>query len=246
MPKPTNSYILIFMITLSVFSAVILAFVSESLKPAQIANIELEKKKSILGTFLDVSTMSKEEINKLYDSKVKTKVVSVDSKELDMSEATVKVSDEYRKDLKERHLPVYEILNDKGEVEYTVLPFYGHGLYDDIWAYVAIEPDMKTIKGVVLDNKGETPGLGARMSEKQIADRYKGKSIRDDKGNIITITMQKGEKGGGEVSIKAFENEPHKVDGLSGATNTGKGINVMFETYLQAYTAYLNSKLTTK
>ncbi|MCO6494859.1 MAG: NADH:ubiquinone reductase (Na(+)-transporting) subunit C [Bacteroidetes bacterium] len=231
------------MITLSVLSAVILAFVSESLKPAQIANIELEKKKSILGTFVDVSQMSKEEINKLYATKVKPIVVSYDAKSLELKESDVDVSEEYRKELKERKLPVYQIMNDKGELEYSVLPLYGHGLYDDIWGYVAINPDMKTINGVVLDNKGETPGLGARMSEKQIADRYKGKSIRDDKGQVVTIVMQKGERGGGEVSIKAFENEPHQVDGLSGATNTAKGINKMFEDYLSAYTAYLNLEL---
>ncbi|MCO5252879.1 MAG: NADH:ubiquinone reductase (Na(+)-transporting) subunit C [Bacteroidetes bacterium] len=244
MSKHNNSYILVFMITLSVFSAVILAFISESLKPAQIANIELEKKKSILGTFIDVSKMSKEEINALYAKKVKTVVVSFDAQKLDIDEASIKVSDEYRKDLKDRKLPVYEIFNDKGEIEYSVLPFFGHGLYDNIWGYIAVEPDMKTIKGVVLDNKGETPGLGARMSEKQIADRYQGKTIRDDMGNIVTIVMQKGEKGGGEASIKAYENDSHKVDGLSGATNTGKGINKMFEEYLQAYSGYLNSKLT--
>ena len=45
------------------------------------------------------------------------------------------------------------------------MPTYGFGLWDNIWGYVALQKDLNTINGVVLDHKGETPGLGARITE---------------------------------------------------------------------------------
>jgi Na+-transporting NADH:ubiquinone oxidoreductase subunit C len=47
--------------------------------------------------------------------------------------------------------------------------------------------------------------------------------------------MMKGEHGGEQSSIDYFKDEPHKVDGMSGATLTGKGLNAMLKTYLESY-----------
>jgi Na+-transporting NADH:ubiquinone oxidoreductase subunit C len=47
--------------------------------------------------------------------------------------------------------------------------------------------------------------------------------------------MQKGEG-------RDYSGDPHKVDGLSGATITANGVNNMLKNYLQHYSAYMSSQ----
>jgi Na+-transporting NADH:ubiquinone oxidoreductase subunit C len=44
--------------------------------------------------------------------------------------------------------------------------------------------------------------------------------------------MQKGEG-------MDYSNDPHKIDGMSGATLTGKGVNNMLKEYFSCYQKYL-------
>lgn len=248
MQKSSNTYILAFVVLLAVLSATLLAFVSESLRPLQSANIALEKKKFILTTYLGdkaVEAMSNDEVNTLYDKSVKSLVVDFNGNVLDLTDKDVVQVTEYKNAPEKRKLSVYEINDASGSLSYVVLPLYGRGLWDDIWGYIALESDMSTIKGVVFDHKGETPGLGARITEQQIMDRFVGKKIRDAKGELVSVTMQKGEKGGGAKSIEAYANDPHAVDGMSGATITGNGLNNMLLDYFKSYENYLNSKAKT-
>ena len=131
--------------------------------------------------------------------------------------------------LNTRNLPInvcfrfYEFKNesDSTKIDYVVLPVYGFGLWNDIWGFVALESDMNTIRGVKFDHKGETPGLGARIaSDEEVQARYKGKSIYED-SKLVSVTMMKGEG-------NDYGSDPHKVDGMSGATLTAKGVNNMF------------------
>jgi Na+-transporting NADH:ubiquinone oxidoreductase subunit C len=55
---------------------------------------------------------------------------------------------------------------------------------------------------------------------------------------LVSVMMMKGEG-------FDYSNDPHKVDGMSGATLTGKGVNNMLKDYLSCYVNYLN-KLKTK
>lgn len=248
MQKSSNSYILIFVIVLAVLSATLLAFVSESLRPLQSANIALEKKKFILTTFMGdslIATLSNEQINEKYDKNVSSFVLDFNGQVVEGLKANdVVIPVQYKLAPEQRQLPVYEIKNEAGELEFVVLPIYGFGLWDNIWGYLALQSDLNTIEGVVFDHKGETPGLGARITEKQIMDRYQGKQVRDTNGNIVSVTMQKGEKGGGARSIEAYANDPHEVDGMSGATITANGLNNMMKDYLHSYKSYLNPKNT--
>ena len=76
-------------------------------------------------------------------------------------------------------LPVYVVgkKDNPSEVESFVLPTYGNGLWDNIWAYVAIDGDAETIEGIVFDHKGETPGLGARITDAEVQERFVGKKL---------------------------------------------------------------------
>ena len=131
-------------------------------------------------------------------------------------------------------LPVYEFKSesDPNKTEYVALPVFGYGLWNNIWGFVALKSDLNTIQGVKFQHAGETPGLGARIeSDQEVQDRYKGKTIYDN-GKLVSVTMMKGE--GNDYSDNA-----HRVDGMSGATLTAKGVNNMLKDYLASYENYL-------
>ena len=93
-----------------------------------------------------------------------------------------------------------------------------------------MEGDLNTIAGASFDHKSETPGLGARIATSEIQNRFIGKKIMDESGALISVSMVKGEGNSGLSE--------HQVDGMSGATITGRGLNVMLENYLSYYKLY--------
>ena len=96
-----------------------------------------------------------------------------------------------------------------------MLPVYGYGLWNNIWGFVALQADLNTIQGVKFQHAGETPGLGARIeTDQDVQDRYKGKTIYDQ-GKLVSVTMMKGEG-------NDYSDDPHQVDGMSGATLDGE------------------------
>lgn len=214
----------------------ILAVASEGLKEKQQFNIDMEQKKNILSTV--VSVEEGVDINDLYSKKVKAFVVDFDGNVKEgMQPKDVSLAVEYKKPSEQRLLPVYEFKkeSDSTQTEYVVLPVYGYGLWNNIWGFVALKSDLNTIQGVKFQHAGETPGLGARIeSDQDVQDRYKGKTIYDDE-KLVSVTMMKGEG-------NDYSDNPHRVDGLSGATLTAKGVNNMLIDYFQAYENYLEKK----
>jgi Na+-transporting NADH:ubiquinone oxidoreductase subunit C len=92
---------------------------------------------------------------------------------------------------------------------------------------------MNTIAGIVFDHKGETAGLGSRITEEAVLARYKGKKIFDANGEIAAVNMLKGEN-----NKQALLDE-HNINGLSGATITAKGVNYMLVDYLNCYLPFI-------
>ena len=234
--RQSNLYIVFYASVLTIVCGGLLALASEGLKERQQFNIAQEQKKNILGTVMALP--EGEDITQLYDENVSEFVVDyngnikegVTPQELDLAA-------EYKKDPKDRLLPVYEFKNKENpsKVDNVVLPVHGFGLWNEIWGFVALESDLNTIRGVSFDHKGETPGLGARIqSDPEIALRYKGKTIYDG-SKLVSVNMMKGEG-------SDYGSDPHKVDGMSGATLTGKGVNNMLLDYFESYANYLKKK----
>jgi Na+-transporting NADH:ubiquinone oxidoreductase subunit C len=232
--RQSNLYIVFYAAILTTVCGGLLALASEGLKERQQANIELEQKKNILTAAISLEKSA--DIEALYEQKVKSFVVDAQGKVLEGIEAKdVVVLAEYKKPPQERKLPVYEFRNeaDPEKIDYVVLPVFGFGLWDNIWGFLALQDDMNTIQGITFQHKGETPGLGARIDEQAVQDRFKGKSIYDN-DKLVSVTMMKGEG-------FDYSRDVHKVDGLSGATLTTKGVNNMLLDYLTLYENYLKS-----
>ncbi len=233
--RQSNGYIIMYATILTVVCGVLLAVASEGLKPRQQANIELEQKRSILST---VFTLEKgADVAGIYEKRVKSYVVKADGSVVEGKKAEdIAIVDEYKKPVDQRLLPVYEIASetDPSKAEFYVLPVYGYGLWNNIWGFVSLKEDLNTINGVRYEHAGETPGLGARIATEEVQQRYVGKQIFDN-AKIVSVQMMKGEG-------NDFSDNPHKVDGMSGATITAKGLNNMLLDYLKGYENFLKSK----
>lgn len=232
----SNTYILLYTIALTIVCGVALALAKMALKPAQDTQIELERKKNILSTFM---TLKKEDNpEKIYTARVKEYVINSNGEKIDgVTAASVNVEKEFKKPVSERMLPVYEISSetDPNAVEYYVIPTFGKGLWDVISSYISIKSDGNTVNGVSFNHKAETPGLGARIKDEEaVYGRYKGKTLFDGT-QPVGVEMQKGEG-------NKYDDQPHKIDGMSGATLTGKGVNAMIKEYTEAYSKFLLSK----
>lgn len=245
--KNSSGYIFGFALAVILVCGVLLSTVSQALSERQYMERELERKNFILKSALgeEIVDMSKPDIAAMYENRVKESVVTPEGKVVEGVAVTdINLRKEYKKLEKdgsikageEVRLPVYEVMNAAGDqVEYYVFPTYGFGLWDNIWGYLALKGDLNTVQGYVLDHKGETPGLGARITEDKVQNRYRQEKTIFDGSELVAVTMMKGE--GNDYSSNA-----HAIDGMSGATLTADGVNNMMNTYLNLYLSFINSK----
>ena len=91
----------------------------------------------------------------------------------------------------------------------VAVPLSGPGLWGRIDGVLAMEPDLKTIKGVRFYKQSETPGLGGEIGAEWFQAQFNGKSILSPDGTP-GFTIGKS----GEVR------NVNSVDGISGATMT--------------------------
>lgn len=239
--QQSNTYIIVFSVVLTIILGLLLSGTSQVLGPLQQEAIALDKKKQILGAVIsaeEIEAMSPQQINEFYANRISATVVDINGKEISGVEAEkVEVAKDYKKAADQRQYPVF-LFHAEGNpeaVESYIFPLYGAGLWDAIWGYIALETDMNTIGGITLAHAGETPGLGARITEGGVQARFVGKKIFDESGTLVAVEMQKGEG-------KDYSSEEHKVDGMSGATITANGVNNMLKAYLGSYEAYIKSK----
>ena len=230
--RQSNLYIVLYAAAITIVCGGALAIASQSLKPMQDANIELERKKNILSTVMQLK--EGDNVEKLYSARVKERVIDFQGNvKTGMKASTVVIAEQYKLKPEERLLPIYEFRNqtDTTQIENAVMPVYGYGLWNNIWGFVALKSDLNTVQGVKFEHAGETPGLGARITSDDVQVRYKGKTVFDG-DNMLSVVMQKGEG-------FDYTSDAHKVDGMSGATLTGKGVNNMLKDYFACYKNYL-------
>lgn len=115
---------------------------------------------------------------------------------------------------------VYVLRNDDGSIERVVLPVHGYGLWSTMYGFLALEGDANTVAGLGFYEHGETPGLGGEIENERWIAQWPGKKIYDEDGNFQEPRFQLVMGG---VSSDA-EDYQHKVDGLSGATLTTRGV----------------------
>ena len=240
--RQSNTYIIVFSLILTAVLGGLLSGVSQVLGPTQKKAQDLDTKKQILGAIPaekeKLADMSPEEVLERYSQVISSVVadaqgnlVTTNEKGEPLQAENVNIEKNYKKPAEDRVYPVFKYSNG-GEMSY-ILPVYGAGLWDAIWGYLALDEDLNTIKGVTFSHKGETPGLGARITSDEVQERYRQKSIYDNQ-ELVSVTMVKSE------NTPESQLGPHKVDGMAGATLTANGVNSMLDNYLGYYQAYFD------
>ena len=214
----SNVYIIIYSVVMVVIVAVLLSLAALGLKERQDNNILNEKKVQIVKALgFDTTT--------LYDDVV-AEAALLNAEGVATENDTQKVFDALQsvKDSRaEGKFPIFKAKDGS-----VVVPLYGAGLWGPIWGYIALAPDMNTVKGIVLDHSGETPGLGAEITTAKHQAMYVGKTVFEGE-EFVGITLKKG---------GAAEGAMHEVDAITGGTKTSDGVSAMIKDCLASYKPY--------
>lgn len=129
---------------------------------------------------------------------------------------------------------VYLARDDDGRVSRVILPVHGYGLWSTMYGFLALEPDLDTIAGIGFYEHAETPGLGGEIDNPRWQQQWVGKQLFDEDGEIA-LEVLKGRVPDGTPDPQ------HKIDGLSGATMTTRGVQNLVRFWMgeQAYGPYL-------
>ena len=211
-------------------TAVILAFASEGLRPRQEANIELDKKTSLLRA-VRVSTTERDSIEAIYRERMQEVVVNSEGEiQEGITSDHIVLKDELAKPGSERFLPLFIYTPSDGDRKYIV-PMQGTGLWGPIWGYISFEDDLNTVYGAYFAHKAETPGLGAEISETPFQNQFIGKKILSENNNFVSVRVVK-------KAAKAPFGPEHRVDGISGGTITSAGTDAMLLNAIEPYLVY--------
>ncbi|MDP7033266.1 MAG: Na(+)-translocating NADH-quinone reductase subunit C [Planctomycetota bacterium] len=119
---------------------------------------------------------------------------------------------------------VYLVRKDEA-IEQIILPVYGKGLWSTLYGFLSLRRDGRTVSGITFYEHKETPGLGGEVDNPVWKASWSGKQVRDESGRPILEVLR------GSVSAEdpqAF----HKIDGLSGATITSRGVQNLIQYWL--------------
>jgi Na+-transporting NADH:ubiquinone oxidoreductase subunit C len=234
--KESNSYIFMYSTILVVVAAAVLAVAAVGLKPFQKKNQEIEKMQQLLTAVgIENDVKNAEDLYKKYFVQElavnkKGEVVSTYENQTLKGEVrpfNIELSKQLAKG-DEAMLPIF-ICNQEGKTVYVV-PVHGKGLYDAIWGNVAIADDLNTIVGVLFDHKGETPGLGAEITNPAFPAQFKGKKIFEN--DEVKLAVVKSSK---------KTNDTFEADAVTGATNTSNGVSNMLKDCLSNYVEYFKT-----
>ena len=231
MNRDSNSYTFLFAAVMVFVVASSLAFTATSLKGKQDENVRKEQMQNILST-IGIDT-DRDGAEKLYNEYITQQLALTQTGDADdeVNAFKIQLGTEVKKPVEQQRFPLY--VAEVKEDTFYIVPLRGAGLWDAIWGYIALESDMKTIKGAVFDHKGETAGLGAEITQKWFQDRFVGETVFDEEGTLVGIAVSKTNN-----DPQGNDKGDHEVDAISGATITGDGVTDMISERLAHYTPY--------
>lgn len=235
---------LIVVVGLCLICAIIVSTAAVGLRPIQQENKLLDKQRYILEaaglTDPKSEPVSKAQVLSIYKKHVEARLVDLKTGDWVEGDADTFDMDKAARDLKASFVPthdiasvkrvanlavVYLVSDDAGKLETVILPIKGYGLWSTMYAFLAVKPDLDTIRSLVYYNftgSGETPGLGGEVQNPKWIAKWKGKKLFDEQGNLA-ISVTKNPAKAATV---------YGVDALSGATLTSNGVQHSLDFWL--------------
>ena len=231
----SNSYTIIFSIVMVVVVGSLLAFFANFTKDLRVKNDQVKAQIDILSAIGVPAERSN--ATEMFTKYIKAQKVIQGTEVSDDDKAyliDVKKELDAAKKGGVQRLPLFVAEKD-GKTIY-ILPVRGNGLWDAIWGYIALNDDLKSISGVYFDHKGETPGLGANITETFFTDDFKGEYLYDASGNFKGVEISKS-----NADPNNEDKKDNQVDAISGATITGNGVGAMINSGIKAYLPYFET-----
>jgi|TARA_R100000900_G_scaffold13099_1_gene11331 Na+-transporting NADH:ubiquinone oxidoreductase subunit C len=230
--------------------SVVVSTAAVVLKPAQEANKTLDRKRNILAAagMLEPGRSVEEQF-----AQVQTRVIDLKTGEFTdqrnpenyepvkaAKDPSQSIDLSQEEDIagigrRENYALVYLVEGSGGDLDKVILPVRGYGLWSTLYGFIALESDLNTIAGLGFYEHGETPGLGGEVDNPRWKALWPGKQVyRDGEVEIELI------KGSVEPDNPRAE---WRVDGLSGATLTSRGVTHLVQFWLgeQGYQPFLNN-----
>lgn len=241
---------------LCIVCSVVVSTAAVLLKPAQIANKARDFKVNILkaGGIYEQGLKDGRSINEMFQS-VTAKLVDLDTGKYtdvvdidqydqrkaakDPSLSVELSSDEDIAKINRRveYSKVY-LVSDGDELKKVILPVKGYGLWSTLYGFIALEPDLNTVSDITFYEHAETPGLGGEVDNPSWKAQWSGKKVYEDQvGGDVALTVIKG-----KVDANTANRE-YKIDGLSGATLTTRGVDNLVKFWMgsMGYAKYLDN-----
>ena len=146
------------------------------------------------------------------------------AKDLDLGRPIEESKDLAKIKRRSRYAKIYLVKKDN-HLDQIILPIKGKGLWSTLYGFLSLEADTRTVRGLEYYQHGETPGLGGEVDNSRWKNQWPGKVLFNTNFEPI-IDVVKG---------SVAPDSPHadsQVDGLSGATITSNGVELMLKYWL--------------
>lgn len=242
MSRDGVGYIVVVALAVCLVCSILVASAATLLKPMQTVNAKADRRSNILevaelpaGPDVDINQVFKERIEaRVVDLSTGEYAEDLEAREFDQRVASsdpkmsINIpSDQDIADIRRRskYAEVYLVRDSSGALETIVLPIHGYGLWSTMYGFLALAPDANTVKGLKYYEQGETPGLGAEVENPRWLAKWEGKRIYGENSEVRLRVIK------GAVGTDTRDAE-YKVDGLSGATLTSRGVSNSIQYWL--------------
>lgn len=202
--KNSKINVILFSVVLSIICSLMITLAAGGLKERQMVNMALDKKINILkaAELTTPEKPSKNKIDTLYNTHIKEILVDDQGKIINS------------------HIPnslTLFLIETDGMLKGYILPITTRGLWGKIQGYLAFENDGQTVSGFSVFSHSETPGLGGEIESAWFQKNFKGKKIINSQNQFVSVGIAKG-----KAANLSEDKQSNYVDGISGATLTGK------------------------
>lgn len=224
--KNSKVHAILFALVLSVVCSLLVTAAAMGLKNLQQENMALDKKVNLLRAagLVDAGQKpGKETINTLYDQHIEAVVVDPQGR----------ITQTRNPDGLHLYFIKTRTARDGYDVEGIsgyIVPINTRGLWGKIQGYLAFENDGQTVSGFSVFSHAETPGLGGEIESAWFQKNFRGKKILNSQDQFVSLGIAKGKAGD-----LPKEKQDNYVDGISGATLTGRYLSEGIKNTLMKY-----------
>ncbi|MBL4611230.1 Na(+)-translocating NADH-quinone reductase subunit C [Halopseudomonas sp.] len=219
--------------------SVVVSVAAVALKPVQITNQLLDKKRNILSIAglleegVSVDEQFKKVTARLVDLRTGEFTDAMDPLTYDQQKASKEPAlsqqlegpEDIASIRRRAHYATVYMVEDEEGIETVILPIHGYGLWSTLYGFIALEGDLETVVGLGFYQHAETPGLGGEVDNPNWKQQWTGKVVYDEQDDVAIQVI----KGSVDPGMKDAE---HKIDGLAGATLTSRGVEKLVQFWM--------------